>query len=134
MKYITIQDLTSLIKKNIIDDLSEDNYTLLNSLESLAVSEIDANIGYKFDVDAALTSKHQFLIMILIDLLIYHFESRMSHTGVEQIRQERYDRVQKWLSDVAVGKIAPGLPEKQTPIEYKSTNIYQTNTQMSHVW
>jgi len=127
MKYINIEELTSLIKLNIVNDLSEDNYKLLDQLELYSYSEIDANIGFKFDTDAGLRSNNQFLKMILIDILIYHFECRISHTSIDIIREERYKKATDWLRDVAIGKIVPNIPIKQSELEYVSTNIYTTN-------
>jgi len=134
MKYITIEDLKPLIKKNIVDDLSENNYDILNQLESMAISEIDANIGFKFDTNAALHKKNPFLIMCLLDILIYHFSSRMSHTGMQEIREVRYNTTKQWLKDVSIGKIVPNLPMNEEPMEYKSKNLYITEPRITNAW
>jgi len=127
MTYITIEDITTLLKLNIINDLSEDDYQLLNRLESFAVSELEAYLTFKYDVIAGLKSKNQFLIMLLLDILIYHFESRISHTAIDTIREERYKKAIDTLYNISAGKIIPNLPLREQALEYISTNMYNTN-------
>ena len=135
MNYITLEDLNSFIKQNVIDDLSENNYLLLNQIEGYSISEIDANIGFKFDTIAALKSKHPFLLMILIDIFAYHLASRMTHTSMQEIKTDRYESAKSWLKDVATGKIVPNLPMKEPEAgEYKSENKYITDQRYSYTY
>jgi len=132
MTYLTIKELNTLLKENVINDLSEEDYTLLDQLENYSVSEIDAYIGFKFDTNAALTGKHPFLTMILIDILSYHFSTRMTHTSMQEIKSVRYETAKEWLKDVAKGIIAPNIPIKQEQVEYVSKNYYHTEPKLSN--
>jgi len=135
MKYLTIDDLKSLLKENILDDLSENDYTLFDQLESYSIGEIDAMIGFKFDVDASFKQRNPFLIMTLIDIFAYHFASRMTHTDMQNIKEERYTTAREWLRDIAMGKIVPNLPMKQEEVgEYVSKNLYTTHQKYSYAY
>jgi len=134
MKYITLNDLKTLLKENVINDLSENNYPLLDSLESYAISQVNAFIGFKFDVNASLQKRNPFIIMLLIDILSYHLTSRMTHVEVPDNIQQRYDDALKYLKDVSMGKITPDIPMNEEPMEYKEQNHYYTDTRINSQW
>ena len=135
MKYLTLEDLTSLIKKNVIDDLSENNYNLLNQLEDIAVSEVDTYIGFKFDTDAALKANNQFLKMLVMDIFNYHFNTRMTHTQMPMITDNRYKDAKQLLKDISFGKIVPNLPMNQEEVdEFVSKNYYMTDKRINSQW
>ncbi len=134
MKYIELNDLISLMKQNVINDLSENNYPLLDQLEKYAYSQIDAFIGFKFDTDAALKGKNQFLVMTLVDLISYHLSSRITHVEMQTIIDDRYNTALNWLKDVSVGKIVPNLPMNEPPEEFRSENYYSTDSRINSQW
>ena len=123
------------MKQNVVDDLTEENYTVLNSIEQMALGELDANLGFKFDIYAALKANNAFLKMMLIDLFAYHLSSRMTHISMQEIREVRYSKAQDWLRDCAMGKIVPNLPMKDKEAgEYKSENLYITSPRITGAW
>jgi len=126
MKYLTLDDLDASLKRNITDDLSENNYSILNTIEDESINEIESYIGFKFDVQVGLKINSH-LRMILKDIFIYHFTSRMSHTSMQEIREVRYENAKTWLKDLFAGKIGSTLPMKQEAVnEYVSKNYYIT--------
>jgi len=131
MNFLTIEDLTSLMKKNVINDLTENNYTLLNQLEEMSVGQIDASIGFKFATHAALQARNPYLIMLLIDVMVYHLSSRMTHVSMQEIVDARYEDAKATLLNISSGKIIPNLPLNAEPEEFRSQNLYITEPKLT---
>jgi len=135
MNYITTDDLTSLMKENIFNDISEENYSILNEIEKYSVGEISAYLSFKFDVIAALRARNVFLIMLLIDIFAYHLSTRMTHTSMQEIREVRYNNAKEMLLYISLGKITPDLPLKEEAAgEFISKNLFDTKQRYSYLY
>lgn len=57
------------------------------------------------DPDWALsTSRNPYLIMILVDIVLYHLHARISPNNIPKIRLDRYDEAMTWLKQVSKGE------------------------------
>lgn len=50
------------------------------------------------------TSRNPYLIMILVDIVLYHLHSRISPNNIPKIRMDRYDEAMSWLKQVSKGE------------------------------
>lgn len=132
MIYLKLEDLNAFIKQNVIDDLTENNYQLLDTIEQMSIGEVDAHISFKFDTIAALKARHPFLIMLLIDVFAYHLSTRMTHVNMQDIVENRYEAAKDTLMDISNGKIVPNLPMKEELSgEYVSKNLFNVQSNMT---
>ena len=52
--------------------------------------------------------------MFMVDIVLYHINSRVSPRNIPQIRMDRYDAAISWLKNVAKGDdITADIPVKQ---------------------
>lgn len=135
MLYLKLEDLNIFIKQNVIDDLSENDYNILNQLEEMSIAHVDGFIGYKYDTIAGMKQRNQFLIMLVINIFAYHFNTRMTHTSMEQIVEDRFNNAMDTLKDISFGKINPNLPMNEPAAgEYKAQNVYITDTKITSIY
>jgi len=135
MNYLTLEDLNVFIKQNVIDDLSENDYKILNQLEDMTIGLINGYIGFKFDVIAAFKQRNQFLIMLAVNIFAYHFNTRMTHTSMQQIVEDRFNNAIDTLKDISSGKIVPNLPlNAEQQGEFRSKNLYITDTKITSLY
>ena len=78
-------------------------------------------------------NRHQYLLTIFIDIMLYHAHSRINPRNIPDFRISRYDDAILWLKMVNSGKVSPSFPIKSDPIipdrniHYGTTKI-DTNT------
>jgi len=125
MKFISKEEITSLVKLSILNDVTEENNNLLDVFESVALSEIDSYIGNKYNTTETFnrkgTERNQFLINIVIDILLYHLHSRLTPDQIPLIRTQRYEKAIAWLYQVSIGKITPPIPLNVLPFNSRSS-------------
>lgn len=60
-------------------------------------------------------NRHQYLLTIFIDMMLYHAHSRISPRNIPDFRISRYDDAILWLKMVNSGKVSPDFPVKSDP-------------------
>lgn len=119
-KFIFESDYSVLIRDEIKDLISDNDYTSLQRAEQMAVAQIKQRIGKRYDMEAAMPlndavadpdTRDAFLVMIAIDLALYHLYTRIAPERIPQFRADRYQDAITWLRDVAKGEASADLPE-----------------------
>ena len=125
MNYITKDEITSLITLNVLDDITDDNDSLLNMAESVSLSELDSYIGHKYKLDEEWlqtgNDRNLFLVSTIIDIMLYHLHSRLTPSNIPQVRFDRYSKAVSWMDDVAKGKLTPNLSPKDKDFDTRSS-------------
>lgn len=91
------------------------NYKLLKA-ENAATGQIRHWIGNRIDCDAVFIApldpdtRDAFIVMITIDITLYHLYSQTGNKDVPEHRQNRYDDAIEWLKGVGRGEIDSELP------------------------
>lgn len=90
--------------------------------ERYAISQIRKYIGGRYDCDTIFSAtgedRDDYMIMITIDIAIYHLWSKKAPKQTPEHRKVRYDDALAWLTDVGNGKTPTDLPQLKTD-EYK---------------
>jgi len=124
MIYITSEDLKTKIKDNVINDTTENDNTLIDSIELCALSEVKAYITHYYDLDLEFTltgtQRNYFLVKIIVDIMLYEISSRLTPNNIPQIRKDRYDAAVVWLTQVSQGKLTPNVPQRDPAVELSS--------------
>ena len=82
--------------------------------ESNALAEVASYLRGRFDMNAAYaltgTDRNQQLVMICVDVTIWHLVPRVTFRNVSEVRQLRYEAAIKWLTMAQKGQSNPDLP------------------------
>lgn len=119
MPFLKESDYTVLLRAEIakIIDTSIDRAKLL-AAEKMAIAQIRNHIAGRYNCDAIFTdapstgddTRDQYIVMITIDIALYHLWSKEGGNNIPKTRELRYNDALKWLQDIQRGKSAD-LPE-----------------------
>lgn len=137
-KFINSEDYDASIHREILDSLTRNDDAIIEICEDRAIAEMRGYLSARYDVDAIFsaegTDRNQLVLMMAVDIAVYHLFSIHNPQKMSQIRKDRYERAVEWLKQVAAFKItidgAPKLPEdiqKQNSPWLMSSNPKRTN-------
>lgn len=123
LKFIDTDELKLRKQLSLLDDLSEDDYSIYQELELMAIEEISSYLRGRYDTELIFNqvgiNRNPIIKRLVIDLIKYYLMERSSN-GVSDIDQLRYDNNIKYLMDVNSGKYQLNLP----PLSSTETNTY----------
>ena len=125
--FINITDYDASIHSEILDALVRKDKSLVEICEDRAVAEMRCYLSGRYDCDALFRpyvaaesqpdTRHQLVLMMALDIAIYHIFSIHNPMKLSQLRKDRYERAIEWLKAVAAGTIsiegAPLAPEEK---------------------
>ena len=137
-KFINPEDYDASIHREILGSLTRDDESIVEICEDRAIAEMRGYLSARYDVDAIFSAegdaRNQLVLMMAIDIAVYHIFSIHNPQKMSQIRKDRSERAVEWLKQVAAFKItidgAPKLPEeeqKQNSPWLMSSNPKRTN-------
>jgi phage gp36-like protein len=120
-QFIELTDYDASIHREILDALTRDDDSLVEICEDRAIAEMRGYLSRRYDVDAIFAAtgnnRNQLVLMMAIDIAVYHVFCIHNPQKISQIRKDRYDRAKEWLKQVADEDIsidgAPPLPEDE---------------------
>ena len=87
---------------------------VVDQAELEAIEEISGYLRPKYDVEAVFgargTERNARVVMVAVDVALYHMVASQPQRMGYEIRETRYQRSVDWLKDVAAGKVVPDLP------------------------
>ncbi len=108
MSFLLEEDYSVQLRSEIakiIDDTNDK--TKLRKAEDFAISQIKNYIGGRYDVDKIFNcptdDRDDFIIMITIDMALYHLWSKEGANKIPQTRNDRYTDALEWLKAVQKG-------------------------------
>ncbi len=118
-KFITPEDYDASIHTDILDRLTRSDESIIEICEDRAISEMRGYLSERYDVDAIFSAegeaRHPLVLMMAIDIAVYHLFSIHNPQKISQVRQDRYDRAIEWLKQVAKRQISvDGAPALDT--------------------
>ncbi|MDJ0363582.1 DUF1320 family protein [Hymenobacter sp. H14-R3] len=88
--------------------------TIRDRAEANALAEVASYLRGRFDMGAAYAlvgeARNAQLVMICVDVAIWHLVPRVAFKNVSQVRELRYDAAIKWLTMAQKGQSNPDLP------------------------
>jgi phage gp36-like protein len=132
-QFIDLTDYDASIHREILDALTRDDDTIIEICEDRAIAEMRGYLSRRYDCDrifsATGTDRNQLILMMAIDIAVYHIFCIHNPQKMSQIRKDRYDRAMEWLKQVADEDIsidgAPFLPEEE--LLAKATFLIRSN-------
>ncbi|WP_455592919.1 phage protein Gp36 family protein [Bacteroides sp.] len=99
-----------------------DERSALMKAERFAISQIRKYIGGRYDCDTLFSAtgedRDAYIVMITIDIVIYHLWAKKAPKSIPTHRKERYSDVLDWLTNVGSGEMPTDLPQLSTD-DYK---------------
>lgn len=115
-KFITPEDYDASIHQEILDALIRSDRQIIEICEDRAIAEMRGYLSARYDCERVFAAegnaRNQLVLMMAIDIAIYHIFSIHNPRNMSQIRTDRYERAVEWLEGVRKGDITvDGLPE-----------------------
>ena len=108
--FINIEDYDASIHRDILDALTREDASLVEICEDRAIAEMRCYLSGRYDCDAIFsasgTERHQLVLMMALDIAIYHIFSIHNPVKLSQLRKDRYERAVEWMKAVAAGTIS----------------------------
>lgn len=120
--FITTEDYNASIHQEILDAVIRSDATIVEVVEDRAIAEMRGYMSRRYDCDKIFSTegeqRHQLVLMMAIDIAIYHLFCIHNPRMMSEIRVERYERAIKWLEGVRDGNITvDGLPEVTSEVK-----------------
>ena len=115
MIFLVKEDFDVQVREEILSILQHESDTALDTAERMALDQITQYIGSRYDTDTVFSQtedlRDHFIIMITIDLLLYHLWSKKAPRRLPEFRSQRYQDALDWLIKVGTGKLSAQLPQ-----------------------
>lgn len=119
-EFIQTSDYNASIHREIIETITRGDDEVVEICEDRAIDEMRSYLSGRYDCSAIFAARgsdrNTLILMMAIDITIYHIFSIHNPQKLSQVRVDRYNRAVEWLKAVAAGKIsiadAPLLPEE----------------------
>jgi len=115
MRFLTDEDYSVQLRTEIarIIDATEDKVKLARA-EGMAIAQIRNHLSGRYDcakifapvVAEEPDTRDQYIVMLVIDLSLYHLWSKEAANNIPKHRELRYNDALEWLKDVQNGKDA----------------------------
>jgi hypothetical protein len=118
-KFIKPEDYDASIHAEILDRLTRSDESIVEICEDRAIAEMRSSGGALSAVDpmspAAGHDRHPLVLMMAIDITVYHLFSIHNPQKISQVRVDRYERAVEWLKQVAKRQVSvDGAPVLDT--------------------
>lgn len=137
--FINIEDYDASIHREILDALTREDSSLVEICEDRAIAEMRCYLSGRYDCDALFAaegaSRHQLVLMMALDIAIYHIFSIHNPVKLSPLRKERYERAVEWLKAVAAGTISvEGAPlaAEEVQAAHQSFRIVSNPKRQNH--
>lgn len=132
-QFINKKDYGASIHGEILDAVTRADNSILEICEDRAIREMKGYMSARYNVGKAFSRRgrhrNELLLMMAIDIALYHICCVHNPRNVSQIRIDRYNRAVEWLKGVQNGDIVvDGLdPADEEVLEKNARHILQSN-------
>lgn len=131
--FINSTDYDASIHAEILDAVTRSDSSIIEICEDRAIAQMKGYLQARYDCNAIFSAtgsdRNQLILMMAIDISLYHIFCAHNPQKLSQMRQDRYDRALEWLKKVSENKLsiadAPQLPEAQ--LAQNAANLINSN-------
>lgn len=132
-QFVDIKDYDASVHREILDALVRDDETLVEICEDRAIAEMRGYLSKRYDCNAIFSAsgeeRNQLILMMVIDIAVYHIFCIHNPQKLSQVRKDRYERAVEWMKAVAAEEVsidgAPLLSEEDRA--RKSALMFKSN-------
>ena len=133
-QFVDINDYDASVHREILDALVRDDETIIEICEDRAIAEMRSYLSKRYDCNAIFNAtgeaRHQLILMMVIDIAVYHIFCIHNPQKLSQVRKDRYERATDWMKAVSAEEVsidgAPLLPQadraKKAALMFKSNS------------
>ncbi len=129
MTFLETNDLESQLFKEFIDDSTDNENLVLNTIEEHTIALVKSKLGKRYDVTEIFnksgTDRNKLIISVLVPIVIYKLIRRNATRKMPEDIVNDYKYSLKWLDQVRDGIETPDLPIKQ---EEKQIEVHHGNS------
>lgn len=133
--FIEIRDYDAAIHREILDSLlkgdAQADPALIEICEDRAVAEMKSYLCHFYDTDVIFAqrgnARHPLILMMALDIAIYHIFCLHNPYKISQMRKDRYDRAVSWMHEVAKGNVTIDGAPKRDLQENSEASPWQIN-------
>ncbi len=127
MDFIIDNDFEVQVRQEILSLLDgSDDKAAVALATRMATDQIRQYIGGRYDCDTIFAAdgenRDHFIVMITIDILLYHLWAKRAPRKIPEYRATRYQDALDWLKAVGSGEMDSALP--QLPPDEYSGNVW----------
>ena len=116
MAFIQDTDFEVQVRQEILSLLDgTDDKAAVELATRMATDQIRQYIGGKYDCDTIFAAegdqRDHFIVMITIDILLYHLWAKRAPRKIPEYRSTRYQDALDWLKSVGSGELQSALPQ-----------------------
>lgn len=136
--FLSQSDYLPQIQPEIKQAIASDS-SIWSQAELQAEEEITGYLRNRFKVDTIFsqvgTNRNPRIVMLMVDVALYHVHSRIAPRNIPEIREVRYEQALDWLKAVNKGTVIPDLPMiEDTSGEPVSDFRLGSNEKLSHTY
>lgn len=132
-QFVDIKDYDVSVHREILNALVRDDETLVEICEDRAIAEMRGYLSKRYDCNAIFSAsgegRNQLILMMVIDIAVYHIFCIHNPQKLSQVRKDRYERAVEWMKAVANEEVsidgAPLLSEEDRA--RKSALMFKSN-------
>lgn len=147
-RFLNDTDYNTLVKdeiRKLLDGRAPDGTgtpVKLYAAENMAQQQITNRLSGRYDCAAIFGAaktpadlRDQFIVMIMIDITLYHLYSQTGHIDIPKHRNDRYTDAIDWLKDVGTGVQPTTLPTYPDDAENPLPDMrLSSDEQENHKW
>ncbi|MDL2309839.1 DUF1320 domain-containing protein [Parabacteroides sp. OttesenSCG-928-B22] len=127
--FIERKDYDATVHAEIIDSLTRKDDTIVEICEDRAIDQMKSYMEARYNVDVIFSmsggDRIPLVLMMCLDIAVYHIYTAGNPQKLSQIRKDRYDRAIEWLKGVQKGLITiSGAPLREDDVR-NSASEYQ---------
>lgn len=119
-QFIELKDYDASIHREILDAITRSDEAIIEICEDRAIAEMRGYLSARYDCDLLFSARgggrNQLVLMMALDMAVYHLFCIHNPQKLSQVRKDRYDRAVEWMKAVQKGEVnidgAPLLPEE----------------------
>lgn len=116
MNFLTEDDFLPIIKGQNLIEITEANADIIDTVETVAISEISSYLYNLYDTDAIFsatgTDRNAHIVQMCASIVLFYLYLRLPKAKMPEARQEQYETIIKFLESVRDAKNALPLPKK----------------------
>ena len=137
--FITDEDYTVVVGPDALKILSQASPENRRKAEVRAIEEISGYLRPVYDCNLTFAAegedRNAYIVMITVDIALYHLVASMPQRHGIEIRKERYDQAIEWLRCVRDSTVTPDLPLVETSGGSESFSmIFSSDPKLNHIW
>lgn len=131
-QFVDIKDYDVSVHREILNALVRDDETLVEICEDRAIAEMRGYLSKRYDCNAIFSAsgegRNQLILMMVIDIAVYHIFCIHNPQKLSQVRKDRYERAVEWMKAVANEEVSiDGAPLLSEDRARKSALMFKSN-------